>query len=237
MVWKLFRANYFANHWKSVEGWIDGRHAHTLVWLNAVQRSLAVRGGVMEIGVHHGRFFLPLNAMVDEGEGPSFAVDLFEMQDLNIDKSGHGNLAIFRSHLARLDRHAGRNVEFVRADSTRLRFDDLSRFTQTRPKIVSIDGGHTTEHTLSDLALAQAVVHDKGAVFVDDILNLYWPGVIEGVITYLQQRPVLWPVMIGYNKLIMVPMSHHEAYLKRLSKHAPPATKLVSLCGYRMLAL
>jgi len=235
MTYSDWLKDYIAHRAPEVEGWVDGRLYPSLAWLHEIQTELGVSGGVMEIGVHHGRFFLPLNAMVAQGEGPSFAIDLFADQSLNIDRSGTGNQAIFTGHLAKHDRHRGVNVECVQADSTRLRHGDLSRFTKVRPKVISIDGGHTVEHTISDLEMAQTVVHESGAVFLDDILNPQWVGVFEGAVTYLQRRPVLWPLLIGYNKLLLVPMSVHGKYLVAFRKRMP-AAKVVLLCGYTLLS-
>lgn len=235
MTYSDWLQDYTTNRAPDIEGWVDGRLYPSLVWLHEIQTEMGVTGGVMEIGVHHGRFFLPLNAMVAPGEGTSFAVDVFADQALNIDRSGSGNLEIFRGHLARHDRHRGVNVHCVQADSTRLRHGDLGRFTQVRPKVISIDGGHTAEHTISDMELAAAVVHDRGAIFLDDILHSHWIGVFEGTVSYLQRRPTIWPVLIGYNKLLMVPMSVHGRYLQAFRKRLPEG-KLVTLCGYPLLA-
>ena len=227
--------NYKTECAPKVEGWLDNRLFPSMIWLYDIQTELGVTGGVMEIGVHHGRFFLPLNAMVAEGEGTSFAVDLFSDQSLNIDRSGSGNLGFFRDNLAKYDRHGGANVDCVQGDSTRLRHQDLSRFTATRPKIVSIDGGHTVEHTISDMEFAAEVIHDAGVIFLDDILNPHWIGVFEGAVTYLQGRPTMWPLLIGYNKLLFVPMSVHGKYLQAFRERMP-TSKLVSLCGYQLLS-
>ncbi|TGD42211.1 class I SAM-dependent methyltransferase, partial [Pseudotabrizicola sediminis] len=233
--WVLTLDSYANDGFKKVEGWVDARLLPILKLLHQTQTEMAVQGGVLEIGVHHGRFFLPLNAMVEPAEGPSFAIDLFEDQALNIDRSGHGSSGKFAESLRLFDRHGGANVHTIAGDSTRLRHGDPTRFRATPPKVISVDGGHTVEHTLSDLQFAEAILHDRGAVFLDDILNAHWVGVFEGAVTYLQRRPTLWPVFIGYNKLILVPMSVHGSYLASLRKHLPGG-KLVALCGYSLLA-
>lgn len=226
----------YVNHgFQNVEGWVDVQLIPVLKDLNAIQTWLAVRGGALEIGVHHGRFFIALNGMVEPNEGPSFAIDLFEDQALNIDQSGHGNSGKFAENLKLYDRHAGANVTVIRGDSTRLRHRDLSGFQADPPKVISIDGGHTVEHTLSDLMFAEAIVHDKGAVILDDILHPYWIGVFEGAVTYLQRKPVLWPVFIGFNKLILAPMSVHGHYLEQFRQRLPDA-KRIELGGYSLIA-
>jgi hypothetical protein len=227
--------NYRDEDSPKIEGWVDNRLFPTLAALNEIQTEMQVSGGVMEIGVHHGRFFIALNGMVKAGEGTSFAVDIFEDQALNIDRSGRGSLERFRENLRLYDRNGGSNVECVQADSTRLIHQDLSRFVGSRPKIISIDGGHTVEHTLSDLSLATKIIHDAGAIFVDDILNPHWIGVFEGVVCFLQRRPDIWPVLVGFNKILLVPMSVHGKYMQALRERFKLA-KVVSLCGYQMLS-
>jgi hypothetical protein len=51
------------------------------------QHELGVFGSVGEIGVHHGKFLIPLvgNALRAE---PAVAIDLFEDQSANVDTSG-----------------------------------------------------------------------------------------------------------------------------------------------------
>ena len=218
-----------------VEGWLNANLFPSLVWLHEIQQTLGARGGIMEIGVHHGLFFMTLNAMVEAGEGTSYAVDLFDQQEMNIDKSGKGHMASLEANLALHDRHKGANVERLAADSTRIAPQDRARLAAARPKVISIDGGHTAEHTISDLRLAAEIVHPLGAVFVDDILNPNWPGVIEGVVLYLNERPTLWPVMVGFNKMILVPMSVHPQVFKMFQERIPKY-KRVSIAGYSLLS-
>lgn len=219
-----------------VEGWLNNHMFGVLQTVNLIQQDLEVRGGIAEIGVHHGRFFMPLNAMVAEDEGTSYAIDLFEDQLRNIDNSGKGSQGRFRENLARFDRHLGANVTCIQGDSTRLPPADIARLRAARPKVISVDGGHTVEHTLSDLELAASCIHEGGAVFLDDVPSQHWIGVMEGAICYLQRRPTLWPVLIGFNKMLLVPMSVHEHYLLAF-RGALTKAKLVHLCGYRMFSV
>lgn len=218
-----------------VQGWLSEELCPSLIWLHEIQSALGARGGVLEIGVHHGLFFMALNGMVAPDEGASVALDVFDQQDLNIDKSGKGHLGQLRDNLAVHDRQKGANVSMISADSTRLTAAQRVQLAEARPKLISIDGGHTAEHTISDLQLAGEIIHEAGAVFVDDILNQNWPGVIEGVVLYLHQRPTLWPVLIGFNKLILVPMSVHARYLEMFDTRIP-RSKHVAMAGYPMLS-
>jgi hypothetical protein len=227
---------YRRNGLDQIEGWLNPGVLDVLEEVDIAQRSLGSSGGVMEIGVHQGRFFTALNGLVADPSIPSLAIDVFDDQELNIDRSGSGNEAIFRENLRLYDRHQGSNVVVIRADSTTLAPQDLLDRVAVRPRIVSVDGGHTPEHTISDIELARGVMDPRGLVFVDDILHADWVGVIEGVVLYLYRRPTLWPVAIGYNKLLLAPMTLHARY-QGLLKESLPVRKVVRFCGYRVLVL
>lgn len=227
-------AIYQREAFDALNGWVAPGAIPLLGAVDTIQRWLGATGGVMEIGIFQGRFFIALNGLV-ESTDRSLAIDLFAEQEMNIDGSGRGDRAVFEANLARFDRHGGHNVTILQADSTTLVPGDvLDRIA--RPRLVSIDGGHTPEHTLSDLRLAGAVVHPRGAVFVDDVLNANWLGVMEGIATFLQAKPTLWPVAIGHNKLVMVGMSWHSAYLEALAAQVS-FRKRLRFFGYELLTL
>lgn len=55
--------------------------------LTAKQHELGIFGSVGEIGVHHGKFLIPIIGNALAGE-PAVALDLFEDQSSNVDVSG-----------------------------------------------------------------------------------------------------------------------------------------------------
>jgi hypothetical protein len=113
---------------------------------------------------------------------------------------------------------------------------DILRQVPIRPRLISIDGGHTAEHVVSDLTLSAAVVAPAGLIIVDGLLSAGWLGVFEGVVTYLMRRATLWPVAVGYNKLVMCPMSVHEAYRSLIMRSGIVSfPKTTRLCGYDVL--
>jgi len=91
--------HYAENGFGKVEGWVIPRVFQVLKAICTIQSELKTVGGAVEIGVHHGKFFLPLNAMVESVSETSLAIDVFERQDLNIEKSGwdHFSCRWFRS--------------------------------------------------------------------------------------------------------------------------------------------
>lgn len=227
----LHLQKYMSSGFDSVPGWCDMGLFTAVDKLNKIQNAFEARAGVLEIGVHHGKFFILLNQVTEEDDC-SAAIDLFDEQTLNIDQSGSGDLLAFKRNLELFDRHGGKNVRIFSTDSTTL---TPSLFGDTRFRFISIDGGHTTEHTLNDLGLVVNWLHSCGVVFVDDIFNYHWPGVIEGVIRFLLTAPTLVPFAIGYNKLLLCRLSYYRCYFEAM-RTSGLETKLVSLVGRQLVA-
>src|SRR5262245_52732722 len=114
---------------------IEGRMYQTtalammeLLWL---QEEAGLAGNIAEIGIHHGCSALALIAAARPDE-TVIGIDLFDHQDLNVDKSGGGSLAAFEGHLRYLFPHA--KVRTIAKSSTDIR-------------------GAEREHGLADLRL------------------------------------------------------------------------------------
>jgi hypothetical protein len=173
----------------------------TIRELADLQQEMGIQGPVCEIGVHHGRLFLLLQLLTRPPER-SVAIDLFEMQDENVDGSGKGSrdalLDNLRAHGCDLSR-----VELVTENSLRLTPERILSLCGAPPRLFSIDGGHTAEATRNDLALADRTVCEGGLVFLDDYFNASWPGVSEGTCTFVREdRERLMPVAITSNKFV-----------------------------------
>jgi hypothetical protein len=192
-------------------------------------------GGCLEIGVHHGKFYILLNSLV-EPQFKSYALDIFDDQSLNIDDSGKGSLEKFRSSLDKFDRHKGENSIIIEGDSTD--FGVIKILVQDNPKLrfISIDGGHTAEHTVSDLNLATRLISNEGVVILDDILNPHWLGVLSGATAFLNSTPTLVPFAVGQNKLLFSKISYYKYYFDLFSG-SNLKTKEVDFLGHRLVAL
>ena len=225
--------HYRNNGFNEVQGWCSEALFDTVALLDSVD--INKHGGCLEIGVHHGRLYLLLNQVIS-ASATSYAVDIFDSQHLNIDLSGAGSLKIFEDNLARFDVHKGANTQIVIGDSTdpALRLREIVGDNPLR--FISVDGGHTVEHTISDLVLANDLISNEGVVILDDILNYHWLGVIEGVGRFLDRRPTLVPFAIGHNKLYMAKISFRSFY-HDLFANSPMNTKIVNFYGHSVVAL
>jgi Methyltransferase domain len=224
---------YMDTGFSLVHGWCSDTLASVITAIDAHQKSRGVHGGIAEIGVHHGKLFIMFNSVCGADE-KSYAIDVFDNQELNIDNSGSGSLAIFKNNLQTYDRHQGANVSIISADSVTANLDEL---IDQPVRLFSIDGGHTAEHTISDLKKAQLRLHPEGVIVLDDILNYHWLGVIEGTITFLRTQPTLVPVAIGLNKLFLVNLSFAEKYRELFRGQAMMTKYPVKFCGYDVVAL
>ncbi|HYP82112.1 class I SAM-dependent methyltransferase [Variovorax sp.] len=226
---------YISSGFNEVEGWCSSGLAEICKLIDTSQRthSVHLQAGVAEIGIHHGLFFILLNSLCEE-DVTSWAIDVFENQALNVDQSGRGSREAFTRNLERFDRHNGRNVRVLECDSTTVRLRDLV----TSPiRIFSIDGGHTVEHTVSDLHAAQSVLHPEGVVILDDITNAHWLGVIEGCMHFLHSRTTLVPFAIGHNKLFLCNLSYAKRYGDLFRDSPFVAKESVRFCGWDIVAM
>lgn len=224
---------YCETGFKAVEGWCMSTIFPIIDLLGSVDFNK--NGGCFEIGVHHGKFYIMLNCLVEE-QFQSYAVDLFDDQHLNVDRSGRGSLLSFKSNLEKYDRYAGKNTRIICGDSTDNRVIKNIEQTVGLLRFVSIDGGHTAEHTVSDLVLANSIVSNEGVVILDDILNRHWLGVLDGAVTFIRRQPTLVPFAIGHNKLFFCKISYRAAYLRAVSE-AGLNVKTVDFFSHRIAAL
>jgi hypothetical protein len=205
--------------------------------LDVLDQSELMSGeGVAEVGVHHGQFFMALNCLSKENR-TSYAIDVFDDQDLNIDRSGRGNLSIFKDNLSKLDRFKGRNTHIIQQDSTSSSIDLTKTIKPGSLRWFSVDGGHTAQHTINDLMLANQVISDRGVVVLDDIMHYCWLGVIEGAIHYLRNYPTLVPFAIGHNKLWMCKLTHHQQFYDCLASSSLSRNWPQTFVGHKIVTL
>lgn len=226
---------YYLKGFESVEGWCSAQLFQTIDLLDSA--SLNKVGGACEIGVHHGKFFILLNQVISADQ-KSYAIDIFEQQSLNIDASGKGTSSKFKSNLQLYDVHGGSNTELIEGDSTdsALRSRIEKQIGAGAIRFFSIDGGHTAEHTINDLEIADKLTSNEGVVIVDDVLNSHWLGVIEGVTNYLSRYPTLVPFALGGNKLYLSKLSYQSFYFD-FFKTSPLLSKVVRFFGHSIAVL
>jgi hypothetical protein len=190
----------YVQNMDGVHGWLMPEAARCIVCLHDAQRRNGVRGGVAEIGVHHGKLFILLCLLRNEGE-IAVGYDLFGQQDQNVDRSGKGSLEVLRDHFR--DMNVGTShVKLITANSLELTGARVVSDSESPIRLFSIDGGHTADITRNDLSIAAEAIADDGVIILDDFFNEAWPGVSTGTAQFLRDNPkVIVPFAILGNKV------------------------------------
>jgi len=208
--------NYSKKGYRRVDGWLIPVAMRAIIEIANVQQEKSIEGPVCEIGVHHGRLFILLHLLTRKSE-KSVAWDLFDNQDENEGKSGMGNRTILNSNLEKHDCDLERIVIKTK-NSLELTPEEILKDCDGRPRLFSIDGGHSAEITQNDLALAADTVCEGGVIILDDFFNEAWPGVAEGTCRYIIKNPGLYPVAIVGNKVMLTNVkSAADSYVSNLS--------------------
>jgi hypothetical protein len=174
-------------------------------------------GSVVEIGVHHGKSFILL-ALANRSRH-CYAIDLFQAQDLNIDRSGQGDREKFLGNLQSWGADADKVVIDARPSDTVTAEDIITKVGRSR--FFHIDGAHHLQVVSSDLALALATTDAAGIIAIDDVFMPEWPDVSIA----LFGSPVLAqsgfvPFAIGFNKTYLChrdQVARYRAVLKETS--------------------
>lgn len=227
----------YLDNMREVDGWgIDDELAPMFLLLNHLQLECGIRGSLFEIGVHHGRTAILLALMAQPTEQCVF-LDLFDRQAENIDKSGRGDLQVFRENLARWAPGI-REPEIVIGNSLELDFTKVPGLA-LGVRFAHIDGGHYKDLVLNDLHKTESVLGPGAIVVVDDFLHSGYLGVNEACNHYLLEAggAGLSPIATGKNKLMLAVRPHAEIYRNGLSDALTPRRPLADFYGEKLICL
>ena len=140
--------DYATEGYLEVDGWGIDNYLLRIFRRSMRCSALEVGGNLLEIGVHHGRTFILLALMAQEGER-SYAIDLFEDQERNIDHSGLGDSTAFAPIMRRYaPRRRTTSSRATRSSSTAAAGIEKVRFAH-------IDGAHYVDAIVNDLTKVQ----------------------------------------------------------------------------------
>lgn len=228
--------DYLQTTYPVIEGWFQYQVLDFYEFIATFQSEREIKGGVAEIGVHHGKSFIPLALL--KSQYMNLAIDVFGNQELNVDGSGLGNLEIFQSNLAAHAKNV--NVSILSRDSNAIDelfiLNFLAKYGTI--SIFSIDGSHTAQSTQCDILLAERFCSNSSIIILDDYYNPEWPGVHEGFLRYLYfSANKFCPFFYAYNKMFLCSRSYfplwEAAFSDFLNKDKQYYAKLVYLMGYR----
>ncbi len=220
-----------------VEGWLSPGAIGLLGLIGQIQEDNGIGGDVFEIGCHHGKSAVVLGFLIDASRESLGVCDIFNQQELNISRSGHGDREIFTQ-----------NMDAVFPECDFLHIYEKSSQTLTREeiggdyRIFHIDGGHTVDEVTYDLELAAQCLQEGGAIICDDALHPGWPTVAEAIFRFLFEHPGEFSVLaIGFNKMVIIPSKAktiYQTYLeipdicwRYIPQEETRGIRRVALCG------
>ena len=157
---------------KKIPGWLGFLDYEMMRCLVSLQNDFT-QGAVAEIGVHHGKSFVPLARF--SGTRKLYVIDIFEDQEKNIDQSGCGSRTEFVSNLKRFDIDMGRVTIDQRVSSEVTANDIVNKVGKVA--FFHIDGGHHLDAVSADIKLACDVADDDTILVIDDVFRPEWPEV------------------------------------------------------------
>ncbi len=210
--------SYAKRNHRKVNGWLGTDTILQLIQIDGIQRKLGLSGHVGEIGVHHGKLFILLYLLAKQGEH-AIAIDIFEQQGLNVDKSGEGSLQVLKTNLEAFTDGTSK-LRVINADSTTISAEQITTATGGHLRLFSIDGGHQSHIVRHDLNTAASVICEGGVIILDDYFNPEFPGVSEGVNQFFLMDNVkrLVPFIVGMNKIYLTTQSYAEHYMNHFTR-------------------
>jgi hypothetical protein len=97
-------------------------------------------------------------------------------------------------------------------------------------RIISIDGCHTKNATLSDLQNAVKILSDDGFIILDDYFNPDWPGVKAGVDVFLGDNNDYRVFYLADNKFFLCHIKNYDKYIELVEKYPNKAKHYESRC-------
>ena len=192
LLWK-----YLNSKNTKIEGWLSHCDALIIGSLLEFQINNKLLGSVVEIGVHHGKSFIPM--VISNNSINSYAIDIFENQLLNVDGSGKGNKNMFFLNLKKWF-IAPENICVDARLSSMVKSEEIIDAVG-KARFFHIDGGHHFDAVKNDIELAYDVIKDFGVIAIDDVFRPEWPEVSIALFSsriYLDKK--LLPFAIGHNK-------------------------------------
>lgn len=205
----------FTDRVTTIPGFYEPRFNAVLRTLDTVQRVNRIGGNLLELGVYHGRSFVPLYLCSQPDEAvigidrfapyvrgePAPSPEAVERLCWEIAGDAVGTLG---------------DLEFVRADS-----QEIDSLGLDAVRIAHVDGDHTLLGAAHDLRLVSRVMHRRGVMIVDDFCNAHWPEVTTAVVDFCRASGAV-PVCIAWGKIVLCGERHvkplyHNALLSLLN--------------------
>jgi hypothetical protein len=172
---------YIAEGYETVRGMSSAFAATICGHVIRRQTELGISGHIAEIGTFEGRFFIAMALGLAPGE-KALGIDTFNWPN-------DGLLDLFHAHCARLGVPRERYTA-IKANARDLTADDIrTALGGGQVRFWHLDGDHAREQLAADLDLAEATLHPRGIICLDDMLHPGYPLLVVAVHAWLERHP------------------------------------------------
>lgn len=214
----ILHLSKYMDEFDIINGWFNRNFVPVYFCINSYQEKHGIQGNLAEIGIYHGKSFIPLCCLCKPGE-LALAVDIFAPPKSDY-KGVIGNRQIFLDNLEKYLSGPLDYIKILQVNSENCTSQDYLNTVQGKKmRIFSVDGRHTRDATEIDLRNAYNCLIKGGVIILDDYFNERTPGVSEGFYSFLSKdHPDIKACFIGYNKIILTHSSHAEGYMSAFRK-------------------
>ncbi len=188
----------------TIEGWLAEPALHITNWLVRLQLARSAVTGVLELGVHHGRYLALMTAAHAGAQVPVVGVDALLQGDSTRLTEEYRGLAI--ANVCRNVRAIAGDqaeVEMIGSYTRDLDLETVRAMCPAGFSFISVDAGHERADAALDLDIAVALAAPGAVIAIDDAFNPRTPGVNEALARHLAREGTggLLPFASGGNKL------------------------------------
>lgn len=193
-----------------VNGWLQRVDAEIIGSVLELQSQQSIYGSCVEIGLHHGKLFIPL-CMSLKNHDMALGIDVFDAQEKNLDSSGRGDFEKLQENLDRFLENKSK-VRIFKGSSEDVEYGYILQ--EVGPvRFFSVDGGHWKSIVVNDLSLAEKTLARGGVIALDDYLRADWPDVTTGYLSWQESTTSnIVPFAIGSNKLYLCHSDYSATY-------------------------
>ena len=196
---RLARLDLVWEQIEQIEGWFSKGAAELLMGCHAWQEYHGVSGHLAEIGCYKGKYTACLALCLQEGEA-IYIDDIFELQELNISRSGKSCTESDVKWSIKLTGGDVTRLRFLKKKSSELTAADMPG----NVRLFHIDGGHSFSEQYEDLEYAAAhITRPYGLLIVDDYENYEWLEVRQATNAFLARHQELVVLAFRDNKAII----------------------------------
>jgi len=186
-------AEFYETVVAKIDGWLEPFAAIRTMDILTFQEARKMPGGLLEIGVFHGRYFSLLARSAARTGALVLGIDTFQYNDINI----------VRQMCATYPSIGPADISLWQRRSDACSGEEIRRCLDGSPRFISIDGSHEKDIVYLDLKLTETLSNENTLIALDDFLNPLTIGVNEAAHAFFASPRAIVPIAYMTNKLFL----------------------------------